>query len=475
MLPILAVVAAAVLFGTTGTTQALGPDSATPLSVGVARLVIGGTTLAAIGLGIGARHRRRAHAVDAPPPRMTGRVAVLMAVTGVCLALYQPLFFVGTARGGVAVGTVIALGSAPVLAGLLEWALTRRPPGRVWTAATALATLGVVVLAAAGGEGGAADPVGILGSLGAGASFAVFANAQRRLLDAGWDPFTVAGAMGAGSAICGALALPFVDLRWLTEPGGVSAALWLGVATIGVAYTLFTWGLQRLTAATAATLTLAEPLTAGLLGVLLLGEQLSPAAVAGLAVLTAGLVLLAVGAARTDRTPLVVELQATDDAALASPAARPALELRRDDLTGAAVRRLVALHLAGMRETSPPESVHALDVDALRTDGVRFFSAWRGDDLVGIGAVRRLGPHDAELKSMRVADEHRGTGAGRAVLLHLLEQCRADGVERVWLETGTHDAFEPARRLYAAHGFVPCEPFGDYAVDPHSVFMTRTL
>lgn len=302
MLPILAVVAAAVLFGTTGTSQALGPDDTTPLSVGVMRLVIGGTALALIGWLLARRHRRR---TGAPPRRATPRDIALMATTGVCLAAYQPLFFLGTERNGVAVGTVIALGSAPVLAGTLEWALTRRTPSGTWALATALATVGVVLLGV-GGDAGAtagADPLGILGSVGAGASFAVFANAQRRLMDSGWDPFTVAGAMGAWSALVAALALPFVDLSWLAEGRGLAMALWLGIATIAVAYTLFTWGLERLSAGTAATLTLAEPLTASLLGILVLGERLSVLAIAGLAVLAAGLILLAWGA-RSPRDPV---------------------------------------------------------------------------------------------------------------------------------------------------------------------------
>ena len=308
MLPVLAVLAAAVLFGTTGTAQALGPDGTTPLAVGVARLVIGGTVLAVVGFALGRRHVRRGLHGSTPPPRLTPRAFALMAITGVCLALYQPLFFLGTARSGVAVGTVIALGSAPVLAGVIEWALTRRLPSRVWMAATALATVGVAILAAGGGGGEGADPLGILGSLGAGAAFAVFANAQRRLMDSGWDPFTVAGAMGAGAAACAFVALPFTDLSWLADPGGLAMALWLGLATITVAYTLFTWGLQRLTAATAATLTLAEPLTAGLLGVFVLGEQLTAAGIVGVAVLAAGLLLLALGSrAPRDPAPYAVE------------------------------------------------------------------------------------------------------------------------------------------------------------------------
>jgi DME family drug/metabolite transporter len=293
---VLAVLAAAVLFGTTGTSQALGPDGTTPLSIGVMRLVIGGTALAAIGFVLA--RRRTARLAPAARPRLTPRSLALMALTGLCLAAYQPLFFLGTARGGVAVGTVIALGSAPVIAGLLEWLLTRRLPSLTWLAATALATVGVVVLGLAGATGGTGgvDPLGLIGSVGAGASFAVFANAQRRLMDAGWDPFTVAGAMGAWSAGFAVLALPFIDLSWLSEPGGVVMAVWLGVATIAIAYTLFTWGLERLTAATAATLTLAEPLTATILGVGVLGEHLSGGALVGLGVLAAGLVLLAVGA-----------------------------------------------------------------------------------------------------------------------------------------------------------------------------------
>lgn len=305
-----AVLAAALLFGTTGTSMALGPDGTTPLSVGVMRMVIGGTGLALIAFTLAARHRRRA--VAAPLPQLTAKALGLMVLTGACLALYQPLFFLGTERNGVAVGTVVALGSAPILAGLLEWALTRRMPSATWMIATGVATLGVVLLGfggEAGGTGvaGGTDPVGLLGSIGAGASFAVIANAQRRLLDAGWDPFTVVGAMGASSAVIFALFLPFVDVSWLATPSGLAMALWLGLATISIAYVLFTWGLSGLTAATAATLTLGEPLTAALLGIVVLGERLSVLAVVGLVVLATGLALLAWGSRSRDPKPFAVE------------------------------------------------------------------------------------------------------------------------------------------------------------------------
>lgn len=303
----IAILAAAMLFGTTGTSQALGPSGTTPLSIGVMRMVIGGTGLALLAFLLAARHARRS---DGPRAAFGIRPLSLMVLTGLCLALYQPLFFLGTERNGVAVGTVVALGSAPILAGLLEWALTRRMPSATWMAATALATAGVVLLGfggSAGGTGGT-DGIGLLGSLGAGASFAVIANAQRRLLDAGWDPFTVVGAMGASSAAVSVLAVPFVDLAWMQTPAGLVMALWLGLATISVAYVLFTWGLSGLTAATAATLTLGEPLTAAVLGIVVLDERLSILAIIGLAVLGAGLALLAWGS-RTprDAAPFAVE------------------------------------------------------------------------------------------------------------------------------------------------------------------------
>lgn len=305
----IAVLAAAVLFGTTGTAQALGPEGTTPLSVGVMRMVIGGTALALLAFTLARRHARRTGGAPDSGPRAGIRPLLLMGLTGVCLAVYQPLFFLGTERNGVAVSTVIALGSAPVLAGVLEWALTRRRPSGTWMGATTLATGGVVLLGFGGSAAsGGADPVGVAGAIGAGASFAVIANVQRRLLDAGWDAFTVVGAMGASAAVVSALVLPFVDVSWLADPRGLAMALWLGLATITIAYVLFTWGLQRLTAATAATLTLGEPLTAALLGITVLGEQLSSLATIGLIVLAAGLALLAWGSRRPrDPVPFAVE------------------------------------------------------------------------------------------------------------------------------------------------------------------------
>jgi putative acetyltransferase len=148
---------------------------------------------------------------------------------------------------------------------------------------------------------------------------------------------------------------------------------------------------------------------------------------------------------------------------------------RRDDLSGPAIRALIARHLRGMHESSPPDAVFALDVEQLREQSVTFWSAWVGEALAGCGALKQLDEARGELKSMRVADEFLGQGVGRAILEHLLEQARSRGLTSVWLETGRSEAFVPALRLYESAGFRRCGPFADYADNQFSVFMTREL
>jgi len=153
----------------------------------------------------------------------------------------------------------------------------------------------------------------------------------------------------------------------------------------------------------------------------------------------------------------------------------PPLRFVVDDLSGAPTRALVARHLDGMHASSPPESVHAFDVDRLRQPGVTFWSVWVGSELAGCGALKVLDTERGELKSMRVADRFLGRGIGRAMLEHLTAQARARGLRTLWIETGSSPAFVPALRLYESAGFQRCGPFGDYCEDPFSIFMTRTL
>ncbi|MEZ5966069.1 MAG: GNAT family N-acetyltransferase [Planctomycetota bacterium] len=153
----------------------------------------------------------------------------------------------------------------------------------------------------------------------------------------------------------------------------------------------------------------------------------------------------------------------------------PTIEFRRDDLSGEPTRALVARHLRGMHEHSPPEAVRAFDIDKLRGADVTFWSAWIGSEIAGCGALKRLAATEGEIKSMRVADAFLGQGVGRAILEHLLQQARAQGMLRLWLETGSSPAFVPAQRLYESAGFVRCAAFTGYVDNEFSVFMTREI
>lgn len=150
--------------------------------------------------------------------------------------------------------------------------------------------------------------------------------------------------------------------------------------------------------------------------------------------------------------------------------------IRPDPLTDPALHALLAEHLRHMHSLSPPESVHALDLEALRRPEISFWSCWSdAGELMGCGALKTLGAAHGEVKSMRTAATHLRRGVARALLEHIVAQARSRGLRRLSLETGSMDAFEPARRLYASFGFTPCGPFADYAEDPNSVFMTRAL
>ena len=151
------------------------------------------------------------------------------------------------------------------------------------------------------------------------------------------------------------------------------------------------------------------------------------------------------------------------------------MQIRLDDLSGPEIRALLDEHLRDMALLSPPESVHALDLDALRRPGITFWTAWDGDDLLGCGALKELDPRHAEIKSMRTSTAHLRKGVARRMLTHIIDEARRRSYRRLSLETGSHAPFEPARALYASFGFAYCEPFADYVEDPYSMFMTTTL
>jgi putative acetyltransferase len=151
------------------------------------------------------------------------------------------------------------------------------------------------------------------------------------------------------------------------------------------------------------------------------------------------------------------------------------LRIEADDLSRPEVHALLREHLANMYELSPPESVHALDLSKLRSADITFWSVWDADTLIGCGALKEMSATEGEIKSMRTPNAMRRRGAGRAVLMHIIEEARARGYRRLYLETGSQAGFAPARNLYSSFGFTPCGPFGDYKLDPNSVFMTLEL
>ncbi|WP_433582901.1 GNAT family N-acetyltransferase [Paenibacillus amylolyticus] len=151
------------------------------------------------------------------------------------------------------------------------------------------------------------------------------------------------------------------------------------------------------------------------------------------------------------------------------------MEIKVDDLSGGQVKALIAEHLQGMAADSPPESIHALNLDGLKKPEITFWCAWEGDDLLGCGAIKELDPEHAELKSMRTASAHLRKGVARKILAHILDVAVDRGYKRISLETGSMDSFIPARKLYEDFGFEYCEPFADYILDPNSTFMTKTI
>lgn len=277
------VLIAAVLFGTTGTAQALAP-ALDPVAVGGARIVVGAAFLAVIAFAA-ARLRPRTAAPD-----RGGRGLVVLS--GAFVAVYQLGFFAAVADTGVAIGTVVAIGSGPAFAGLFARVFAGERPAPRWYLATTLAGAGVCVMVLGAGAGEVSLP-GVGLALLAGAGYAGYAVAGKRLMDAGRTPEATMAAVFCTGAV---LLLPVLlvgDAGALVTTEGLALALYLGALPTALAYVLFARGLQRIGAGETATLTLAEPVTAAALGFAVLGERPGAAALAGGALVLAGLAVLA--------------------------------------------------------------------------------------------------------------------------------------------------------------------------------------
>jgi putative acetyltransferase len=151
------------------------------------------------------------------------------------------------------------------------------------------------------------------------------------------------------------------------------------------------------------------------------------------------------------------------------------ITIREDDLRGPEIAQLLEAHLANSDQHSPPESIHALDLEGLRAPEITFWTAWHESALLGCGGLKHLDARHGEIKSMHTAEHARGQGIGTRVLQHIVDEAARRGYERISLETGSMEAYAPARALYARFGFVECAPFANYRLDPYSVYMTLEL
>lgn len=273
------VLGAAVLFGTTGTAQALGPSATTPLGVGAARLIVGGAGLL-VSLRFLGGSARDAFALWKNKWGLLG---------GVCTALYQVAFFAAVLKAGVALGTLITIGSGPFLTGVLSAVLLKQRPNRAWAIATSTAVFGLVLLTLDGAFRPDVDLVGVGLALVSGLGYALYTIAGKKLIGDGHHSSTV---MASSFALGGLLLVPVLltqPLMWLASAAGIALALYLGLVTTTVAYLLFGRGLRVLDAGPVTTLVLAEPVVATILGVVVLGERLGVLGWLGCAFVLAGL------------------------------------------------------------------------------------------------------------------------------------------------------------------------------------------
>jgi len=272
------VLGAALLWGTTGTAQAFAPSGFDPMVIGALRLLVGGVAL--LGLALYRRELGRLRDWNWLP----------LFMAAVFTASYQLCFFAAVARTGVAVGTIVGIGSAPVIGGFLGRVFRGETLSRRWMIATSLALAGCSLLSLSGGDI-AIDPVGILLAVGAGAAYAAYTLMIKGLLEK-HAPNAVMALVVCLGAILISPVLVNCELDWLLQPRSIGVVIHLGLATMALSYWLFARGLQTVQVATAVTLSLAEPMTAATLGIVLLGEQLNAQALTGISLIFAGLVVL---------------------------------------------------------------------------------------------------------------------------------------------------------------------------------------
>ncbi|MGE6487166.1 EamA family transporter [Paenisporosarcina sp. NPDC076898] len=277
VIPYFLVLLAAVLWGTTGTAQSYLPQNAQPLTIGAARLAIGGFSLLLIMITM-----RKINFRTWP--------WLITLICALCMALFQPLFFTSVRVTGIAIGTVVAIGSAPIFSGLIEWLFLKMKPSRAWALATTLSVIGCGLLFL-NTDSLTVNPLGVTLSLIAGFIFAIYTIVSKALL----SKVEAIPAVAMTFSMSALMLMPFLfifDSSWVTEPSNIWTILYLGFMTTSVAYILYLFGLQKVPSSSAVTLSLGEPLTAAVLSVFIVGEVLSPVSWVGVLLLLGGIIVL---------------------------------------------------------------------------------------------------------------------------------------------------------------------------------------
>ncbi|MFX3673016.1 MAG: DMT family transporter [Paenisporosarcina sp.] len=277
VIPYFLVLLAAVLWGTTGTAQTFLPQSAQPLTIGAIRLAIGGFSLLLVMILMKKIDFRTW-------PYLPTIIAAL------CMALFQPLFFTSVRVTGIAIGTVVAIGSAPIFSGLIEWLFLKTKPSRAWVMATALSVIGCSLLFI-NKDALTVNPFGVILSLIAGFVFAIYTIVSKGIL----TKVEAIPAVAMTFSFSAIMLFPFLlifNSSWILEPSNSLTILYLGFMTTSAAYILFLSGLQKVPSSSAVTLSLGEPLTAAILSVIVVGEVLSPISWIGVFLLLGGILVL---------------------------------------------------------------------------------------------------------------------------------------------------------------------------------------
>ncbi|BDH60083.1 putative transporter YwfM [Lysinibacillus sp. PLM2] len=297
LLPYIFVLLAAMLWGTVGTTQTFLEEGVSSIAVGGVRSLIGGGLLLIVAIGMRKINLKT----------WSWKWTLLAALT---IALFQSLFFTSVRFTGVAVGTVVTIGSSPVFSGIIEWLIWKRRPNKVWGIATVLSIVGSILLFVNKGEA-TINPIGILLALCAGVMFALYTNCSKQLT----EKEETLPAVAMTFTLCAIMLLPFSQdgVSWVFTGQNLIPMLFMGLAGTSLAYIFYLAGLEKISSSSAVTLSLAEPLTASLLGVFLLNEYLSPTSWIGVAMLLGGIIVLTVGGKRAsgksvDPVPVVEDV-----------------------------------------------------------------------------------------------------------------------------------------------------------------------